>query len=142
MKTLFQPMALLIANAGVFAALTVASAEVAYTANEIASPKSNTSTLASDIELAKARRIIDSMERHGINEPALQDLKNDLTQQIAIKIPKRPESANESLRYRTADGRWRAQPIASPSSWEIQPVSERGEYTPVLENMLKNQSSN
>lgn len=142
MKTLLHPMALLIANAGVFAALTVASAEVAYNANEITSSKQNPSPLASDIELANAKRIIDSMERHGINDPALKELKNDLSQQIAIKLPKRPVNENELLRYHTADGRWRAQPIASPSAWEIQPVSERDDYTPVLENMLKSQSSN
>lgn len=127
-------MALLIANAGVFAALTVASAEVAYQANEMPSAPANTA--ASDFELAQARRIIDSMERHGMTDPALKDLKLDVARQLAFKLPKQQLSQNESFRYQTADGRWRAQPLASKAAWDVQPLNERDDYTPVLEPML------
>lgn len=139
MKPIIHPLALLIANAGVFAALTVASAEVAYQANQI--PTAPANTAASEFELAQARRIIDSMERHGMNDAALKDLKNDVARQLAFKLPKRQMSPSESFQYRTADGRWRAQPLASQAAWEIQPLNERGDYAPALEPMLKSHNN-
>ncbi|MBX9571948.1 MAG: hypothetical protein K2X77_23850 [Candidatus Obscuribacterales bacterium] len=136
MRTLIQPIALLIANAGVFTALTVASAEVAYKANESKSADKTPVQHSTDLELAKARRIIDSMERHGIRDEALQDLKHDLSKQLALHAPSQHQSQNEYLRFRTADGRWRGSPVAGPISQEIQPLNERADFTPQLNEQL------
>lgn len=149
MRQFIQPCALVIANAGVFAALTVASAEVAYQANDSATSKNTATAINStsapeantEIELAKARRIIDSMERHGVQDPALADLKNDLARKTASTMPSRHRSSNEDLRLRTAEGRWRAYAVASPLSWDIQPFNERAEFTPQLnEELFKSQN--
>ena len=131
MKLFINPMALMIANAGVFAALTMASAEVAYQATESATQRA-----ATDTELAQARRIIDSMERHGVRDSALMDLKNDLRAQLAVKAPQHHLSANEFSRFRTADGRWRSEPIAAPTTWNMQPTNERKDFTPGLSEKL------
>lgn len=149
MRQFIQPCALILANMGVFAALTVASAEVAYQANDSTTSKnastatnsSPASAANSEFELAKARRIIDSMERHGVRDPALADLKNDLAKKTASTIPSRHRSINEDLRFRTAAGRWRAYAVASPLSWDIQPLNERAEFAPQLnEELLKSQN--